>query len=61
MPLLTYIHGFETARTTAGGGAVTAGGGGAVGGGIFAPPLAVNGLNLTRTARGAPEAGFWGR
>ena len=34
MPLLTYIHGFEAARTTAD---ATAGGGG-VGGSIFTPP-----------------------
>ena len=35
MPLLTYIHGFETARTTAGGGAV--------GGGNPAPPRPLSG------------------
>ena len=46
MPLLTYIHGFETVRTTAGGGMLTARGkvlaacgGSVVGGSIFTPPF----------------------
>ena len=38
MPPLTYIHGFETARTTAGGWMLTAGGGRGVGGSILTPP-----------------------
>ena len=57
MPPLTYIHASEAARTTVGVGVLTAGGGRGVGGSGITPPLAVNGLVLTKTARGAPEAG----
>ena len=57
MPPLTYIHGFEAARTTAGGGTADGVSGRAVGGGKITPPTCCKWLNFNEN--GARVAGSW--